>query len=56
MLEELKKETPVMLGVSTQIDILMLLEKGYKYNDIDEILDVPQGSSRYTINELRKER
>lgn len=49
-----KHRRGVLLGRSTQIDILQYLEKGKTYEEIDNILEVPRGSSEYTIKFVQK--
>lgn len=43
----------VMLDNSTQIEIMKLLYIGHTYEEIDRHLEVPRGSSQYTINTVR---
>lgn len=44
----------VMLGQSTQIEIMRLIHNGHTYGEIDRYLEVPKGSSEYTINRVRE--
>jgi len=48
------KEKGVLLSSATQIEIVELLRKGKTYTEIDNILDVPKGSSQYTINYVKR--
>lgn len=47
------KRKAVMLDRSTQIEIMSLIHKGHTYDEIDRYLEVPKGSSEYTINRVR---
>ncbi|MFF2798219.1 hypothetical protein [Lysinibacillus xylanilyticus] len=56
MEEELinKNNKPVLLDSSTQIDIAQLESEGKTFEQIDLILDVPRGSSEYTLRRIRE--
>lgn len=49
-----RERKAVMLGVSTQIEIVSMIEEGLGYQEIDKILNVPEGSSEYTIRRIRE--
>lgn len=43
------KSKAVLLTAATQIEIITLMDKGKSFEEIDEILEVPKGSSKYTL-------
>lgn len=47
------KSKAVLLSSATQIEIIELRRLGVSYSEIDRILEVPKGSSQYTINYVR---
>lgn len=57
MQEELisERRRGVLLGQSTQIEIAQLLDEGKSFSQIDDILEVPNGSSEYTMKCVRGE-